>query len=290
MPQAVGGMVRNQNAAPALGESLQLVQPVDQLVVAIQVREEDVVVAFHRAVALVAKNRGELARVVKFASQPDDVGPARFRHREAVPPLVFDLAVVFAHIRPVRVWREGVEVEVVAGHLETALQGALGITDLVVVVQVAEVVLVRCRCRLCRRGSSGRHGAGQGGPGSGMRTMAHPVAPRDPVLAHSYSVGVGSILGAPPHHASTGPRSSPFVRYIGEKRRKVATLAAAASPSGLAQYGLSGLFAPYPNGRRPRHRTVELLDANVVVVAVSCDSLVDELEVAVQRLVVAEQL
>ena len=121
MPEAVGGMVGNQDAAPALRERLELVQPLDQFVVAVQVREEDVVVAFHRAVTLVAEDRGEGARVVELARQPHDIGPARLRHREAVLPLVLDLAVVFAHVRPVRMRREGVEVEVVAGHLEAAL-------------------------------------------------------------------------------------------------------------------------------------------------------------------------
>ena len=156
MPQTVGRMVRNQDAPAALGEGLQLVQPLDQCIVAVEVWEEDVVVTFHRAVAFVAENRGELAGIVELARQPHDVGPARLRYRETVLPLVLDLAVVFAHIRPVRMRCEGVEVEVVSGYLETALQGALGIAHLVVVVQIAEEVLVwRCRRRLSRS-TSGR--------------------------------------------------------------------------------------------------------------------------------------
>ena len=202
--QAVRRMVRNQDAAALFRKCLEFVELLDQFVVAVEVGKQDVVVALHRAVALVAENRGEIPGIVELAGEPHDIRPAGLGYREPVAPLVFDLAVVLADIGPVRVRSERIEVEVVAGYLEAAFQGSLRVPDLIVVVQVPEVVVVVSGGGgLC---SGGRccSGTGQRSPRSGLRAVADPVASRDGIVRHSCigSYGQGGPLGPSPN-AST---------------------------------------------------------------------------------------
>lgn len=142
MAGPVRGVTGNQQASAAQGEVLKIFQIRDELVVALQIRKQHVVIALGGAVPFIGGHGDKFPRVVEAARMGDHLGPVRLRHVESVLPLRLDAPVVFAHVRPISMGSEGIEVQVVSGDLETARQRALRVPHLVVIVQVAEVVPV----------------------------------------------------------------------------------------------------------------------------------------------------
>ena len=91
---------------------------------------------------LKAGYRDKFAGLMVFAHHCQDFGPAFFGYLEAIEPFLLDIVLVLAYIVPVAVGREAEEVKMVPGNLKRPFERSASISDLAVVVEVAEVDVI----------------------------------------------------------------------------------------------------------------------------------------------------
>lgn len=136
----VPGMVWDDEGAGFSGEGLKIGDVIEVcegglLVVGI----EEAVVAERARVPLVADEGDEGAGFVVFGGEGADVGPVVAQDGESVDPFLVFVLGHGGHVMPLGVAGEREEIEMAFGDVVSAFEGALGVADGVVVMDVSPV-------------------------------------------------------------------------------------------------------------------------------------------------------